>query len=47
MKAKLDENLGNRAVDLFLASGHDVATVTGQDLGGAGDEELIEACRIE
>ncbi len=47
MKAKLDENLGNRAMDLFVASGHDAATVTDQDLGGASDEELIKACRTE
>ncbi|MGI8909394.1 MAG: DUF5615 family PIN-like protein [Rubrobacteraceae bacterium] len=47
MKAKLDENLGNRAIDLFVASGHDVATVNGQNLGGVDDEELIEACRTE
>jgi len=47
LKAKLDENLGNRTIDLFVESGHDVATVTDQDFGGASDEELIEACRTE
>ncbi len=47
MKAKLDENLGNRAIDLFRESGHEVSTVFGQNLGGTSDEILIETCRTE
>jgi hypothetical protein len=47
LKVKLDENLGNRAIELFREHGHEVATVDGQDLGGASDDELIEACLTE
>jgi len=45
LKAKLDENFGNRAIDLFRESGHEVSTVFDQNLGGTGDEDLIETCR--
>ena len=47
MKVKLDENLGNRAVDLFREAGHDMATVSEQDLDGTSDVELIEVCQTE
>lgn len=47
MKAKLDENLGRRAIELFRASGHDVSTVTEQQLGGTSDDKLVEVCRHE
>jgi predicted nuclease of predicted toxin-antitoxin system len=47
LKVKLDENLGNRAIDLFRETGHDVTTVAGQDLGGTSDDGLIEVCRTE
>jgi predicted nuclease of predicted toxin-antitoxin system len=47
LKIKLDENLGNRAIELFREAGHEVATVSEQDLGGASDDELIEACQTE
>lgn len=47
MKIKLDENLGNRAVELFRESGHEVSTVIDQGLEGANDDDLIEACRTE
>lgn len=47
MKVKLDENLGRRAIELFNEFGHEVSTVTEQQLGGTSDEELIEVCRTE
>ncbi len=47
MRLKLDENLGTRALGLFRDAGHDVATVHEQNLGGAPDTSLIEACRDE
>ena len=47
MKLKLDENLGRSALDELANGGHDVATVPGQSLASATDEEVIEACRAE
>jgi predicted nuclease of predicted toxin-antitoxin system len=47
LKVKLDENLGNRTIELFRETGHEVATVSGQGFGGSTDDGLIEACRAE
>ena len=47
MKVKLDENLGNRAIELFREARRDVATVSEQDLGGTSDGGLIEVCQME
>ncbi|MFB2767868.1 DUF5615 family PIN-like protein [Pelatocladus sp. BLCC-F211] len=47
MKLKLDENIDIRVVTLLRLAGHDVATVPGQGLSSAPDEELIEVCRSE
>jgi hypothetical protein len=47
VKLKLDENLGTRCQDLFVAAGHDVATVAGQAMTSAADVELIAACAAE
>ncbi|HAV12611.1 MAG TPA: hypothetical protein DCX06_03805 [Opitutae bacterium] len=47
MQFKLDENLGGRGQSVLTNSGHDVSTVTLQQLEGAIDDVLIEVCRIE
>lgn len=47
MKLKLDENLGKRCIEMLVSAGHDAATAQSQQLPGAGDRELIEACRAE
>ena len=47
MKVKLNENLGNRAIELFREAGHDTATVFEQHLGGTSDEDLVSVCHAE
>lgn len=47
MRVKLDENLGQRTVALFVHAGHDVATVHHQEMAGASDEDVFDACRRE
>lgn len=47
MRFKLDENLGRRGRDVLTAVGHNVATVSDQNLNQAPDRELIEVCRQE
>ena len=47
MKLRLDENLSRRAADLIRAAGHDAITVADQELRGAADETLFEACKHE
>jgi predicted nuclease of predicted toxin-antitoxin system len=47
LKIKLDENIGRRGLEFLRAAGHDVMTVRDQDLGGAADEALFEACVSE
>lgn len=44
MKIKLDENLGELGADILRAAGHDVSTVVAQNLCGADDVTLHEAC---
>lgn len=47
MKFKIDENLPLELVNLLNAAGHDVASVLGQEMGGATDSMLAEHCRSE
>ncbi len=47
MRFKLDENLGRQAIERFLETGHDIATVAEQELQGAADNHLISVCRDE
>ncbi|MBE9080011.1 DUF5615 family PIN-like protein [Romeria aff. gracilis LEGE 07310] len=47
MKLKLDENLGQRGFNLLQTAGHDVMTVSSQNLTSAADEELIQICQAE
>jgi predicted nuclease of predicted toxin-antitoxin system len=47
MKIKLDENLGSLGVSLLEADGHDVRTIAEQQMSGANDERIYEACRDE
>ena len=47
MRFKLDENIDVRAEAALSSAGHDVATVVGQDLGGATDTVIAEAVGAE
>lgn len=47
MKLKLDENIGDRGIDLLVQAGHDVATVAEEELFSASDPVLIQRCRAE
>jgi predicted nuclease of predicted toxin-antitoxin system len=47
MLVKLDENLGERARQLFMAAEHQVATFGEQGLAGAEVPAVIEACSSE
>jgi len=47
LRLKLDENLGGTVARLLGEAGHDVATVPGQGLGSAPDEQVIGASRTE
>ena len=44
---KLDENLPARAAEALRKAGHDVRTVLEQDLGGAADQTVFDACTAE
>lgn len=47
MKAKLDENIGRRGLELLRAAGHDAVTVREQDLSGSTDDDLFKICARE
>ena len=47
MKFKLDENVGSRTKELFVAARHDVETVHEEQLSGIPDTALYEACILE
>lgn len=47
MNLKLDENVDLRIVPRLQVAGHDVATVSGQELNSAPDTEVIEVCLRE
>lgn len=47
MRIKLDENIGLRGAEIFRKQGHDVATVSGQGMQSASDQDLIAACAAE
>ena len=47
MRMKLDENLGQQPLELFLEAGHDAVTVKAQQLSGVDDLKLIAVCQEE
>jgi hypothetical protein len=44
VKLKLDENRGTRTAQIFADAGHDVSTVTAQELRGVTDDTLYGVC---
>jgi predicted nuclease of predicted toxin-antitoxin system len=47
LKLKLDENIGQRGLELLRGAGHDVMTVRDQKLEGATDETVFATCSGE
>lgn len=44
MRLKLDENLDLRLAPMLAEEGHEVETVYGEEMSGAADERIYEAC---
>jgi hypothetical protein len=47
VKLKLDENIGDRGIELLIQAGHDVATVAQEKLFSTSDPMLIQRCKEE
>ena len=47
MKFKLDENVGQRGLELLRNAGHDVVTVRDEGLAGVPDEQIFSAAAAE
>jgi len=47
MKFKIDENLPIEACRILADAGHDAASVFDENLEGASDPEVYDACRLE
>jgi predicted nuclease of predicted toxin-antitoxin system len=47
MRAKLDENMPNEAIEVLVGAGWACDTVRDEGLGGADDTEVGKACRVE
>lgn len=47
MLCKIDENVPADAAVLLSRAGHDCKTVYDEELGGAPDERIVEACHAE
>ena len=47
MKFKLDENFSRRAVEPLKQAGHDILTVTDENLAGADDATVLTVARAE
>ena len=47
MRFKIDENLPNDVATVLTRSGHDVSTVFGQGLVGAGDDTIGDVSQRE
>jgi len=47
VKIKADENIGIGGVNLLRDSGHDVATVRQEGLGGSSDHRIFQVCVAE
>lgn len=47
MKIKTDENISATGINLLRQSGHDVASVQDEGLGGSDDGKIFQACLSE